>query len=77
MDMRGADSKPVPQCLVFPWVNPLSPGVTQSNALSLVLAAVPGVEDATLGTIIHPCGLCRVHTGQRPAGNTVDWGRTA
>lgn len=43
MDTRGAASKAVPQCLVFSWVNPLSPGVTQSNAQSLVLAAVPGV----------------------------------
>lgn len=75
--MRGADSKAVTQCLVFSWVNLLSPGVTQSNAQSLVLAAVPGVEDAILGTIIHPCVLCRVHTRHWPAGNTSDWCRTA
>lgn len=68
--MRGADSKTVPQCLVFSWVNPLSPGDTQSNVLSLVLAAV-------LGTIIHPCVLCRVHTGLGPARNTSDWCRIA
>lgn len=72
MGMRGAASMAVPQCLVFSWVNPLSPGVTQSNAQSLVLAAAPGVEDTTLGTIIHPCVLCRVQTGQRSAGNTSD-----
>lgn len=77
MDTRGADSKAVSQCLVFSCLNSLSLGVTQSNAPSLVLAAVLGVEDSILGTIIHLCMLCRVHTGQRPAGNTSDWCRTA
>lgn len=57
----------VTMCCVF-LSQTVGPGATQSKALSLVPAAVPGVEEAAVGTIIHPSVW-----GQRPAGNTLDW----
>lgn len=45
----------------------MGPGAKQSKALPAVLAAVPGVEDAAVGTIIHPHAQGR---GQRETPQT-------
>lgn len=71
MEMRGANSMAVPQRVVFSWVKPLGPGVTQGTAPLPVPAAVLGFEDAA---VRHhhpsPCAGSAQGRGQRETPQT-------